>query len=180
MNQEYEQIFKEPEPTKRVGDFGEYIVKKYLEMEGYEVKKSDIKTVDLVCYEDDKPKFAVEVKTHKGTEDFIAPSPEKFHCLHIKNSTLDNLKSYQKKYNLPVYIFWVRSTTGKIFVKDLRNLMEEQTFNSVTFPRRSQYKDAPKTAFAEQQFIFYTSLPPIDLGRTYATLTFLSEQINAN
>ena len=174
MNREYAQIFKEPQLTQRVGNFGEYIVKKLMEMKGLEVKKSDIKTVDLVCYNDKGAFCAIEVKTHKGTEEDIPPSPEKFHCLHIENRILDNLKNYGEKYRIFVYVFWVQSSTGKIYYQHLDELMREQTFNNVTFPRRSPYTDAPKTAFSDKQFCFYLDLSEDVCWR----LQRLSEQIN--
>ena len=160
MNKEIAEICRVPDRNLRVGTYGEYLVKKILEMSGAEVVKSQNNTVDwLVLGETKKPWYAVEVKTHQGTETEFDGSPIKFRCLHLEDRIIDNLKMYQDKYKIYVEIIWVQPLTGQVFNSKLRDLLINKNVNGVDFPRVSPFTDAKKTCFAEDQFHYIATLP---------------------
>lgn len=160
MNKEITEICRIPDRNLRVGTYGEYLVKKIFEMSGDEVVKSQNKTVDwLVLGETKKPFLALEVKTHQGTETEFDGSPIKFRCLHLEDRIIDNLKMYQAKYKIHVAVVWVQPSTGKIWHSTLNFLLETTKIKGIKFPRVSPFNDAKKTCFAEDQFVYLTTLP---------------------
>lgn len=157
-------IFQLDSRNSRLGALGEYLVKEYFQKAGYKVKKSSDNAVDLLLCKENKIRFAIEVKAHKGTQGPLKESPVSFNCLHISDRVLEKMHFFQEKYRIPVLLVWLQTTTGKIFEAKLDSLAQDCEFFGAKFPHPAEFtgESEPKTTFAEQQFKYVGSISQAD------------------
>lgn len=111
------------------GNFGENIIRKYLEDKGfviYEPITDKSHAFDKLAIKDKEQMILIEVKTKARRN--------KYPDTGININHYENYKKISKKHNLPIFLFFVDEMLGKIYGNTLQKLEEEIIIKSVKYP----------------------------------------------
>jgi len=117
------------------GSFGEKIVRNYLEGKGfviYEPLTNGAHAFDKLAIKNKRTILIVEVKSKARMNYYNATG------INIKH--FNEYKFISKKYNLPVYLFFVDEMLGKIYGNKLSKLLEPVE-DDLKYPNTDKVKD---------------------------------------